>query len=239
VPAFLGTAVAVLSDRAHYLGDEDIRCALTRVLEVCLAPTDPNPWDLPVSSNESDWGVTQRVAVERFPSIIELLDGRQDLILKAISIYDFLFHKSEAWLPKIINQNTIVGIAFDYSLVVKPVPGTAVSAGSWAYHIARLTPIGTEKALQHNIAFERFAPGYSGDLEIFDDSGEIVPRRSVVSWPTLINACRYVNGSLWIVGSGDIDLSEPGAAVQVSFSDLKWRRSETCQEGPHTKSRRT
>jgi hypothetical protein len=202
VPAFLGSSVAAFYDRLDILGQEETRRRLAEITNVVLAPADDNPWNLPVSPNDSDWGVTRRKAAASFTSVQQFIGRRAELTLDFVDANTIAYEMYEDAVAEFMQGPAIVGIAFDfYPLSVSNSHSKAIHP-SKADHVVRLTPLGDERDHQPNILSDEFQFDYSGDLHVFDDSGEMMGKQSLVNWRSLMRACRDIDGSFWVIRRG-------------------------------------
>jgi len=197
VPAFLGRATAALSPRLAQPDSDELRAALARATGVILAPTDCNPWVLPTSSNDDDWGVTPAKAKAAFSSVKTIVGVDDDLVLEIVPISHIGFELYEDAASDLAASGAIVAIAFDYSDLQ---PARSASASRQrAFHVVRLTPLGKEQDHKPNVLSSEFQFDYNGDIWVFDDSLEMMPAESVVPWRALVRACRRIDGALWAV----------------------------------------
>lgn len=193
VPAFLGSAATALCGRSGLAEENDFRCRLARLLGVRLAPGDPNPWNLEISTDNYYCGVTVEDARLRFAEIQGIIDSEVRLSLSVTKINSIAFELYEDAISDLVSSGAIVGIGFDYADFNPPRPT------DHAAHIVRLSPLGSEVERQPNIFSPTFDFGYTGDIWIYDDSSEMRPEESLVNWRKLVRACRSIDGSLWSV----------------------------------------
>ena len=203
VPAFLGTAVGFLTGTLDALLSEDIRRDLATAVGVVVGPEDANPWGLRVSHRAEEWGVKARNIEGSLDSVESVLGCHRGLTLEVVSFDTIPFQLYEDAVIDIVSHKAIIGISFDYPELTAKV--TAPASGRYpGRHVARLSPlIGDEGKKKPNIQSPDFKFDYSGDLWLFDDSGEMGDSDSFVSWPRLVRACRAAGGGLWNVHATD------------------------------------
>jgi hypothetical protein len=175
-----------------------VRRGVAELLGVTVSPDDENPWDLPVSPNSSDWGVSGPTATERFGLLQKFLGAEPDLVLNIIGLNEIAFEMYEDAVTGPVRAGGVVAMAFDYSVLVRD-RAPAISRRRGARHVARLSPVGDELADEPNILSPEFVLDYSGLLRIFDDSCEMSYEESLVNWRLLLDAGWSINGTFWIV----------------------------------------
>ena len=164
---------------------------------VTVGPTDANPWDLQVSSDVEEWGVTPEAAKMRLELVESVLGAEHNLVLDFVKFNMVPFELYEDEVTQFCRGDAVVGISFDYQRLV------SLSAERTEFHltrhVARLTPYLGEEDRVPNIRSPEFVFDYSGDIWLFDDSGEMGNPGSVVNWRHLVSASRMVDGGLWVV----------------------------------------
>ena len=197
VPAFLGTAVAMLTGTLDLLDEEHIRRNLAIASGVVVGPEDANPWGLRVSQNEGDWGVKARNIQGSLEPIESVLGCRRGLVLEIVNFDTIAFRLYEDAVIELSSVGAVVGISFDYPELTGKTTSLAGDSRP-GRHVARLSPVASDQN-KPNILSPEFKSDYSGDLWLFDDSGEMSDSDCLVSWPHLVRACWAVDGGLWIV----------------------------------------
>jgi hypothetical protein len=199
VPAFLGQAVTAFSGRPDRMEQDEIRKVLSRLLGVRLAPGVVNPWNLPVSGDRSDRGVTPETAKRLFPQVQELLQGKVTLDLDIVDINKVAFELYEDEVLALVSRGSIVGIGFDHSELLRHRGNWDSPTSEYSPHLVRLTPLAEEVRNRPNVLSAEFGADYQGNIWIFDDSCEMDRRDSPVSWGALLRACRSMDGAFWAV----------------------------------------
>jgi hypothetical protein len=196
VPAFLWRALQAFSDREG-LAQEAWHRKAAECLGVNVGPNDPNPWSLPVTTNPERWGVTPKLASERFEPLQALAECTIKLRLDIVKANEVPFGQFEDAVHELHNRGGIVAIGYDLADLERwaghPLPPKR------AHHLVRLTPLAAERELEPNVLSAEFAFDYPGAIRLFDDSGELTPAELCVPWPTLIHAFRAINGAFWAV----------------------------------------
>ena len=204
VPAFLGTAAAALAGSLDALAGEETRRDLAVALGVAVSPADANPWGLRVSARENEWGVKVRDIEGRLESVEKALGCSFELHLEVTGFDTVAFRMYEDAIADLVDRGAVVGVSFDYEELVgrRTVQDGETQPGR---HLARVTPFGEERDHEPNVLSRDFGFDYSGDLWLFDDSGEMGESDCFVSWPRLIRACWAVDGGLWAVHRVEVE----------------------------------
>jgi hypothetical protein len=187
----------MLTGTVELLEKESIRRELAVAAGVVVGPADANPWDLRVSRREDDWGVKARNIQGDLGSIELVLGCRSGLYLEVTNFNEVPFRLFEDALIEASNAGAVIGISFGYpELTGKSAP--LASDACPGRHVARLTPAATDQKAPTVLSPE-FKFDYSGDLWLFDDSGEMDDSDCHVNWPGLVRASWEVDGGLWKV----------------------------------------
>ncbi len=197
VPAFLATAIAHHYGNFEFLALDKNRAACAQALGTVAAAHEQNPWNLPVSSQPHEWGVSFSRAIERFDSLQQLMAQRGNLALRIIPINEVGFEQYEAEARNLLKQQAVVGIGFDYERLARQ-QATWRQPSQRAHHLCRLTPFTPKEKMSPTIASPEFGFDYAGQVRLFDDSGEL-DDNSQVEWRNLIGAARSADGAFWAV----------------------------------------
>jgi hypothetical protein len=188
----------MLTGKVDILREEDIRHDLAVAVGVTVGPNDANPWGLPVSNDADEWGVKTEDIKGGLGPIESVLGCRRSFTLEVANFDTIPFQLYEDAVIELSQRMVIVGISFDYAKL-KEAAKFSKSETHPGRHVARLTPSIDDEGKKPNIRSPDFKFDYSGDLWLFDDSGEMDNSDSFVSWPRLVRACRAVGGGLWSV----------------------------------------
>lgn len=196
VPAFLLRAVQALSAAAGAADSDEVRRRVAELLGVVLSPEDDNPWSLPTSDDPADWGVTPRRATAAFASLPALLGA--DLTLEIVKTNEIPFGLYEDAVLELSRGTIVIGVGFDYAFLQerlgRPRPRRR------AHHVARLTPLDGDRLIGPTIQAPEFGFDYRGDIQLFDDSGELAADDLLIPWQALVHATRVIDGAFWAVG---------------------------------------
>jgi hypothetical protein len=229
----LGSAVAALAENLDVLRREDIRRDLAVAVGVVVGPTDANPWGLPVSNDAEKWGVKVENIKGSLEPVESVLGCHRGFTLEVINFDSIPFQLYEDAVIDLSHRRVIVGISFDYPELrgAAAVPKSETHPGR---HVARLTPSPGDEKKEPNIHSLDFKSDYTGDIWLFDDSGEMDDSDSLVSWPRLVRACWAVGGGLWSVreaGEGSADgLKGQSASSVCSTGDATSTQHEDVEE---------
>lgn len=203
VPAFLGTAVGILSGNLGLLDDEQVRRRLARVTGVTVGPHDPNPWGLPVAHNVEDLGVNPQSISGPLGSIEAAMMIGQNFRLEITPLNTIPFQLYEDALLDMYHAGAVVGISFDYAELAHFQGRVLSSANTFSHarHVVRLTPHGDSEFDSSTVASRDFRADYPGSLCVFDDSGEMGSPGVSVNWLHLTRASSLVEGGYWSVWS--------------------------------------
>ena len=199
VPAFLGTAITILAETPDALQREEVRRDLAIAIGVVVGPEDANPWGLRVSRRPDDWGVGVRDIEGSLHSLESVLGCHQELTLEVIRFDIIPFRLYEDAVVELSGRGGVIGISFDYLALTGKQQLTSARTQQSARHLARLTPSAADGKKEPNIQSPEFRTDYTGDLWVFDDSGEMGDSESLVDWQFLVKACWAVGGGLWHV----------------------------------------
>jgi hypothetical protein len=184
--------------------DDETRRDLAAIMGVTLAPEDENRWDLPTSEDPRAWGVSAAAASERFPKVCQRLAPKLSFGLKLISLNEIPFELYENVVLDHRRKEAVLGFSFDHAVLQSEMGREKPSRR--AQHVARLSPLGDERAREPNVLSAEFKFDYSGLIWLFDDSGELVGEEALNRWRALVQASYGIGGGFWIVrreGVGD------------------------------------
>jgi hypothetical protein len=188
----------MLTGTVSLLCREDTRRDLAAATGVVVGPEDANPWGLPVSGHKEDWGVRVGRARGSLGPISTILGRGSEFILEIVELNTISYRMYEDSVIELSRAGGIVGISFDYPELT----GRAVSEMNGARpgrHVARLSPAPDEMEQEPHILSSYFKFDYSGQLHLFDDSGEMGDSGCLVSWARLVEASWAVDGGFWSV----------------------------------------
>ena len=196
VPAFVSRAIDALFG-VEAASQDAARATFARLLGTKVSPEVPNPWELPVATDPEECGVGERTALERIAAAASSLgvDGAVHLDIKSFRSIDFELY--EAAIAEKASRGAIVGIGFDYGFMAQRAGGSLPLRR--AHHLVRLSPLASDCVTAPTIYSESFDFGYRGDLQTFDDSGELTGEETVMRWQTLIDGVRRADGAIWAV----------------------------------------
>jgi hypothetical protein len=201
VPAFLAASIAALAPGEAPAIDDELRRELALILGVTMAPEDHNPWDLPISEEPRDWGVSATAVFERFPRVCERLAPARAFRFESAPLNEVPFEGYESAVVDRSGPDAIVGMSFDHAILQSEMGREGPRRR--AHHVLRLSPVGEERGREPNVLSDEFQFDYPGMLWLFDDSGELVGEEALVRWRALVRAAYDIGGGLWVVRRAD------------------------------------
>lgn len=194
VPAFLERAILELGEVRQRR--PLMRAELARACNVSVPLGVDNPFGLPVSDDPTEWGATPTDALNALPVAQAMLGATRELTMTLQYLDQIVYQMYEVVILDRPPDAAVIGLGFDYRHLATskraPEPPTL------SQHLVRLTPAGDESLLQPNVRSADFRLDYSGDVHVFDDSGE-VPACAELSWIALTRAARRSGGAFWVV----------------------------------------
>lgn len=181
--------------------DDDMRRDLAVALGVTLAPEDRNPWELPISEDPHDWGVSVTSAFDGFPRVCERLAPASAFSLEIMPLNEIPFEGYENVVLDHRGKRAVMGIGFDHAILQKEMGRDKPRRR--AHHVVRLSPIDREREQQPNVLSDGFKLDYSGMLWLFDDAEELAYEEALVGWRALMRASYDIGGGFWIVQCDD------------------------------------
>src|SRR5690242_7653658 len=112
VPAFLWRAIQWFAARPD-LNTEPWKRRAAECLGVVVGPTDSNPWDLPISDDPEQWGVTPPRAAERFAGLESLAGLGMSLDLEIVRANEIPFSLYEDAIVDLGRAGAVVAIGYD------------------------------------------------------------------------------------------------------------------------------
>lgn len=197
VPAFFAASVTALVTSGNTGDNCSTRCRLAEITGVTLSPEDSNPWNLPMSEDSNNWGVSAAKATATFPAVCAYIAPDSKLQFEIRPFNEIPFELYENEVLDFTRRGAMVGISFDNAALQSRM-GREVPRRR-GHHVVRLTPIGNEREREPNVLSDRFKFDYAGSLWVFDDTHELREQESFVEWRSLLYASRSVRGGLWIV----------------------------------------
>lgn len=109
VPAFVHWAL-----RKH--GLDEAPELIARALGVMVSPVDDNPWNLSVSYNPRELGVTPSRATQTIPALLGSIGS--GLAFRHLRFRDIPFDMAYDALCESVSRNLAVGVGYDYNLLM-------------------------------------------------------------------------------------------------------------------------
>lgn len=195
VPAFLEAAIKTLAPGAPSISRQQLALAVG----VILPPHVANPWSLPVSDDPFEWGVRPRDVVTHFRELQELVLGAATMTLKIVPLNTIPFELYEDALREFIVADSVVALSFDFVELCRRTGRTIPVEGDRSRHVVRLTPHDSDPPSPITVASTDFGFDFSGNVWVFDDSGEMSGSEREVPWRDLVSSSRAIEGGFWVV----------------------------------------
>ena len=154
-----------------------VQSTLAQKLEIAVAPTCRNPWNLRVEIDPLRQGLKADAAEEQIPSVLKTFDPK--LSFRHVPLSQITLGFVEDVLAQATSRGCVVGIGYDFNRM----GGTGHAVMS---HVARIEPADD-----------------SEHVVILDDSESSPPDRRVVRWLELLPAVTALNDGFWLIGIED------------------------------------